>query len=248
MKRLFALFFVVFVCLSIQAQQMHSIPQQKIYFPNCTENEEEISVEAFEISDFISLGEYKEYLVEIKKDSSYEYYVSQLPDSSITIQEDVFVEYLQDPEYENYPVLGISWENAMNYCKWKSLKENNGEMKFIYRLPLYPEWLAAQIYLEKETLEHDFNKHFSDFLLNSYSDKRLREVLDNIYFHKKNDHAYSKRKVVIGNSYRFNNQDDFRILPYSFANKGHRHIGFRIVKTKINALEKQVLKYWTYEN
>jgi formylglycine-generating enzyme required for sulfatase activity len=247
MKRLYALFFAVFVSINIQAQQMHSIPQQKFLFPNATEKQEEISVEAFEISDFISLGEYKEYLAEIKKDSSFEYYRSQLPDSSITIQEDVFVEYLQNPEYENYPVLGISWENAMNFCKWKSLKENNGEIKFIYRLPLYSEWQAAQKHLEKEAVAHDFNKLFSDYLLNSYYEQRTWESLENIYFHKKNDHAYFKRKCVIGNSYRFNNQEEFNILPYSLANEGYRHIGFRIVKTKIDTLEKQVLKYWAYE-
>jgi hypothetical protein len=248
MKRLFALFFAVFVSINIQAQQMYSIPQQSIQLPNSSLNEEEINVEAFEISSFISLGEYKEYLEEIKKDSTYEYYLSQLPDSSITIQEDVFVEYLQNPAYENYPVLGISWDNAMNFCKWKSLKENNGEMEFIYRLPLYAEWFAAETYLEKEAVAHDFNKHFSDFLLNSYSDKRIRESLEEVYFHKKNDHAYFKRKCIIGNSFRFNNQDQFSISPYSFANKGHRQVGFRVVKTKINTLEKQVLKYWAYEN
>ena len=59
--------------------------------------------------------------------------------------------YLQNPEFNSYPVVGISFEQVQNYCQWRteSVSENylkkvkNGPKKIIYRLPTPEEWEIA---------------------------------------------------------------------------------------------------------
>ncbi len=67
--------------------------------------------------------------------------------------------YLRHPAYNNYPVVGVSYDQALEYCKWRSDRVNlflmvkSGKMKienaininsiekrFEYRLPTKQEW------------------------------------------------------------------------------------------------------------
>jgi formylglycine-generating enzyme required for sulfatase activity len=56
--------------------------------------------------------------------------------------------YLRHPAYRNYPVVGISYEQALEYCKWRTerVKEHLFASKkyealdFEYRLPTKDEW------------------------------------------------------------------------------------------------------------
>ena len=59
--------------------------------------------------------------------------------------------YLHNPEFNSYPVVGISFAQVQDYCQWRteSVTENylkkikNGPKKIIYRLPTPEEWEAA---------------------------------------------------------------------------------------------------------
>ncbi|MFH0894591.1 MAG: SUMF1/EgtB/PvdO family nonheme iron enzyme [Bacteroidota bacterium] len=59
--------------------------------------------------------------------------------------------YLQNFEFNSYPVVGVSYEQVNEYCKWRteSVTENffknkkNGPKKIIYRLPTSEEWEIA---------------------------------------------------------------------------------------------------------
>lgn len=222
----------------------YSIPKQELNLYKMIGNDNKKwlqTIKAFEISKQVTLKEYKEYLASIKKDSSETFYRSQLPDSSIgtkTIRD----KYLNDKQYEEFPVLGISWDNAMNYCKWKTLKENNDTLRIVYRLPHCSEWLAAFNYLENNKQKHDLNKNYSDWSLATYdesfyafdqNDEPINFFFDHFYFHTSNESRVLKRKRVIGNNYFY--QQDKHFMDYSsfYANEGYKYIGFRCVKEQL---------------
>ncbi len=202
----------------------------------------ELVLDSFEISSQITYRDYKIYLSDIKRDSSYAYYSKQLPDSTITSKEN-YTAYTSDEQYDSYPIIGISWEAAENFCKWKTLKQNKNEIKFLYRLPKLSEWLNAFNYLEENKIAHDFSKDFSDWTLSTYFEYyngiKNDFVYDIHYEAKENDHPRLKRKIAMGDSYLYQkeNLDDHRRGFYSF--KGYRQIAFRIVKQRLNSNNKK---------
>lgn len=222
-----------------------------------------ITVNAFQISGLVTLKEYKTYLEAVKRDSSEAFYLSQLPDSSIGTTETRQI-YLTNPLYEDYPVLGISWESAMNFCKWKTLKElpANGTPDYIYRLPNCSEWLSAYQYANDNGLDHDFSKNYSDWLISTRGVKIFEEETagndapityinpqksylwpyDEIYYHKPSDSPALTYKLVIGNSYWYRHSF---LLYHSFryyAHVGYTHIGFRYVKD--HQYQPGITEYW----
>ena len=77
-----------------------------------------------------------EYLHAIQKDSSQEFYETTLPDTTVWMNKlsfnDQFTEqYLRYPGFRMYPVVGVSWVQASDYCKWRS-NAVNGEMASRY--------------------------------------------------------------------------------------------------------------------
>ena len=240
------------------AQKMERIPEQHLNLFELVGDTVRTGIDTtkeFEISGFITFGEYKKYLNSIKQDSSAAYYLSQFPDSNISIDEKIYLIYITDRIYYKYPVLGISWDNAMNYCKWKTLKANKKDtIDFIYRLPTLSEWLTAYHYFKVNNKKHDFNEKYSDWLLNAFEEtyfflggKKLtfKNYYDYEYFHKKNEPFVMKRKSIIGSSYLYENNQIFSNRNYGIADEGYRHIAFRIVKVKtLDYNIKPLFKYW----
>ncbi|WP_337043324.1 gliding motility lipoprotein GldJ [Emticicia sp. 17c] len=71
-----------------------------------------------------------EYLHSVQKDSSQEFYESALPDTTVWLNKlsfnDQFTEqYLRYPGFRMYPVVGVSWVQASEYCKWRTGAVNN---------------------------------------------------------------------------------------------------------------------------
>lgn len=68
--------------------------------------------------------EYREYLFWLRKtyNGNPEEYKRALPDTTVWADiNKAFVElYFRHPQYGNYPVVGLSLEQAKEYCKWKS--------------------------------------------------------------------------------------------------------------------------------
>ena len=204
---------IVLLCsLSLKKERLfYNIPTQKLnlYKLIGTETKDTIinEVKSFNISSFITLGEYKQYLESVKKDSSYVYYQSQFPDTTFC-SKNIYNKYITDKVYEKLPAIGVSWDNAMNYCRWRTLKENKKDsITFIYRLPFCSEWLAANYYLKQQKITHDFDDNYSDWTIVQRDESSyLKVVFDQtdfipdiitFSFHSKKDPAVLKRKRVL---------------------------------------------------
>jgi hypothetical protein len=212
----------------------------------------EMELDSFEISHQITYGDYKNYLNDIKKDSSLLFYLKQLPDSTIASKEN-YAKYTTGNMYDSFPVMGISWEAAMNFCKWKTINENEKSSSYICRLPLLSEWLFAYSFFQKTETKNDLNKYFSDWTLSNYYEGGyfVKEgfSFDIYFFSKENDPPRRKRKVAMGDSYFYQKEklcDHWRGL-YSFT--GYRQVAFRIIKQKLNeknnkVLNENIMKLW----
>jgi hypothetical protein len=263
-KILFILTILVLFSGGLTAQQMHKIPMRVLNLYKLigdTTNNYLDTVRNFEISDFITYKEYKVYLASMKKDSSTSFYKSQLPDTNIAFKKEVYEKYINSSEYDNYPVIGISWDNAMNYCKWKTLKENKDSIKVYYRLPDCSEWLSAMDFMSNQKIKNDFNQNYSDWLMGSrdettfiYNRKKYNYFpYDYCYIHRKDDSPALKRKFVIGDSYLYQlgRLKDYANFSYHSYN-GYRQVAFRIVKknrmlSEYNHNNNGVFKYWGLE-
>jgi formylglycine-generating enzyme len=88
--------------------------------------ERTVSVQSFYMDESeIGNVHYLEYLNAIQKDSSQEFYDSALPDTLVWKNElafnDSYVEqYLRYPGFRMYPVVGVSWTQASDYCSWRT--------------------------------------------------------------------------------------------------------------------------------
>jgi formylglycine-generating enzyme required for sulfatase activity len=98
--------------------------------------------------------------------------------------------YFRHPAYNNYPIVGISYEQAIEFCKWrtmvanqfsyfkekgitnwKSYTDDKFPLRYIYRLPTKKEWetiATAGVDSTKKTLKR-FSKKYSF----SYNSKEL---------------------------------------------------------------------------
>ncbi|MBB6004930.1 gliding motility lipoprotein GldJ [Arcicella rosea] len=93
--------------------------------------ERTVSVQSFYMDETeIGNVHYLEYLNSVMKDSSQEFYESALPDTLVWKDElafnDSYVEqYLRYPGFRMYPVVGVSWVQASDYCTWRTAAVNN---------------------------------------------------------------------------------------------------------------------------
>ena len=72
--------------------------------------------------------------------SSKQYAMAALPDtlvwrSELAYNEPLVEYYFRHPAYNYYPVVGVSWKQANDFCLWRSDRVNEGELmeKRIYQ-------------------------------------------------------------------------------------------------------------------
>lgn len=161
MKNLFSLSIILlfFVCCKTQYDVVRKIDKEHSHAPPGTVwIKDSIYMDQMEISNMY----YLEYLIWLnQRDTTL--YLKALPDTTVwrekTSCNEPYVQYyLRHPAYRNYPVVGVSYEQALDYCKWRterveefaqkiSSKSKFGETykngKFYFRLPTREEWEYA---------------------------------------------------------------------------------------------------------
>ncbi len=242
----------------------HSVPERQIILNELnpsiiSSHDVKIKVKSFELSqEQVSLASYKIFLKEIRRDSGEALYQSLLPDTNIG-PKDVRDEYFNSGKFDAYPIVGISWDNALRYCKWLTVKNNPDSIQVVYRLPNLYEYYSAYTYLQSSATHNSLDNLYADWLMDSMDESAIdyqKEIpFSYIYFHLSSDPPVMKRKNVIGKSFQYSLSylDDYLRLSY-YADHGYRHIGFRIVKdtspetfsiqNENGEFENPILKYW----
>lgn len=216
------------------------------------------TLDTFSISEQVTLADYKEFMNAVKRDSGIAAYRKVLPDSSIMTPDDFRV-YLSTNKYDQWPVAGVSWMNAMLYCKWKTITAGQDTLRYLYTLPTGPEWALAS-----ESFEMKYSKNlFSDWLMDAHDESIYDFVHDGnslvfVYLEKKEDPNVMKRKRILGNNWMFKHPvTHWGTGPYFYSFEGSRVLSFRLVKRGIvradkkasneykrNQFSNQVLTWW----
>lgn len=170
------------------------------------------SLDAFLIAkNEVTNGEYKEFLSAIKISDSSKY-LTLLPDTTVWRDQlaynEPFVEhYFRHPAYNDYPVVGISKNQAEAYCLWLTVKINkeHPDLNLKARLPTKTEWIRAARG-EKNwayALGNSVRNEKGMFLYNfkAIGDEFIHYDIDSSRFEIKGNYNFDSFITVTSNSY-----------------------------------------------
>lgn len=147
--------------------------------------------------------------------------------------------YFNDKEFDDYPIVGVSYNGAMLFCIWKTKTEieklkKEGKTPYMndYRIPLEEEWYyAASMPMLKEKTN---NKNLQKINSGERSKNSLYHFSDNIseWTSTNTDTELNNSNVVIGGSWK--DDSDFNKRFLLERNSKNNYVGFRIVRTFIS--------------
>lgn len=129
-------------------------------------NDSTLYVDNAEISNFNWL----EYTYDLKKKfgANSKEYLNALPDSTLKLDEFPAI----SPDFRSsfsrsYPVIGVSYEQAVDFCKWRSEKVNElFKTNVTYRLMTKKEWETIQATLKNDKFNKGYNEIEKGKMLN----------------------------------------------------------------------------------
>ncbi|MFW5886513.1 MAG: formylglycine-generating enzyme family protein [Bacteroidota bacterium] len=129
--------------------------------PNMAALDSKIFIQKTEVSN----AHYQEYLenIEEKYGLDSEEYKTAFPDTGVWkhVNKPYVSIYFQEEAYSNYPVVGISYEQAKDFCEWLG-QENDPDGQYHFRLPTKKEWeKLAGIPLVKIKRRHRDRRKFN---------------------------------------------------------------------------------------
>ncbi|MGZ4044588.1 MAG: SUMF1/EgtB/PvdO family nonheme iron enzyme [Bacteroidia bacterium] len=142
--------FILVACLGLFSFSFER--KKKFIPPGTVQISETFFVDEVEISNF-SWYEY-EWWTKKKYGVNSAQHLATLPDTNVWLINGSYNSpytsyYYRHQAYKDYPVVGISYEQALAFCKWRTerVKEfgyikNKKELKIEYRLPSKEEWEA----------------------------------------------------------------------------------------------------------
>lgn len=163
---LFIPFAILFSCIGTKENfdRLRTFPKQKYTPPGTIWLRGNLFIDETEVSNF----SYQEFLYWLKRKNVAQYYL-MLPDTNCWTHSDVgsadklITNYLMSTPFRNYPVVGVSYQQAEEFCKWRTdrvneflyIQENKlkwnpdsnyaarAPKKVKYRLPFEEEWEYA---------------------------------------------------------------------------------------------------------
>jgi formylglycine-generating enzyme required for sulfatase activity len=114
------------------------------------DNDTVLCTEFFMMKTEITNLNYLEYLADLKKNNKMTDYNQALPDTLVwraplSFGEPYVDYYLRHPAYRDYPVVGVTKQQAENYCEWltRIWRQKTGNESIVIRLPKRAEFIRA---------------------------------------------------------------------------------------------------------
>ena len=190
----------LFIYLSIAIIGLSFIKQKEFIPPGTVQINDTLFADETEVSN-VSWREFEFWTAQVYGKNSKEY-LAVLPDTMVwreklSNNEPYVIHYYRHAAYKDYPVVGISYEQAMAFCKWRtarvkmflSIKKDFKNQDINYRLPTKTEWeLLASASLNV------FNNNGVDEKGNS----KLNCIIpiDSITIKEKNKHMHTNADVT----------------------------------------------------
>ncbi len=176
LKRFSAAFFLLLtftlLAFSFTSRKKEFVP------PGTVKYNDTLFIDETEISNF-SWKEF-EFWIRNKHGINSPEHKAVIPDTLVWTENNSYNEpfvshYYQHRAYRDYPVVGISYEQAQAYCKWRtervrnfiSLSKKNYNVDFEYRLPTKYEW---------ESLSYNGTIELSNYGFNEKGNRKFNSV------------------------------------------------------------------------
>ena len=121
--------------------------------------------------------EYLDWLARVYGQAGTQYkdiYTAALPDTlvwrnQLGFNEDMVNNYLRHPAFRNHPVVGVSWQQAVNFAKWRSNRVNEKileEKGYLARGARVADTLSPEVNFDVETYLRASDKVYGGALVN----------------------------------------------------------------------------------